>query len=71
VSNWGTEYWSLIKLNGSWKITSVTWTTNLEQLEKCPFKKEDQFVYSGSPTDKQNGAAEKPKYCASVAIMQQ
>ena len=28
IQNWGTEYWSLMLVNGLWKITSVTWTMN-------------------------------------------
>lgn len=38
IQNWGKEYWTLLKTNGKWKITSVIWTTNLEEIEKCPFK---------------------------------
>lgn len=48
VANWGVEYWSLIEVNGSWKITSVTWTTNLQHFEKCPFKAENQVIYHKS-----------------------
>jgi hypothetical protein len=44
IENWGTEYWSLILINDSWKITSVTWSMNLEKLEKCPFAADDYFV---------------------------
>jgi hypothetical protein len=32
------EYWPLILVNNNWKITSVTWTTNLQRYETCPFK---------------------------------
>jgi hypothetical protein len=44
IQNWGTEYWSLILVNDSWKITSVTWSMNMEQLEKCPFVVDDLFT---------------------------
>ncbi len=44
VQNWGTEYWSLILVNDQWKITSVTWSQNLQQIEACPFKTEDLFI---------------------------
>lgn len=44
VNNWGTEYWSLIFFDNRWKITSVTWTTNLQSYEKCSFKEENRFV---------------------------
>lgn len=44
VENWGTEYWSLMLINNEWKITSVTWTMNLQQLEKCPFVSDKYFV---------------------------
>jgi hypothetical protein len=44
IKHWGTEYWSLILVNDSWKISSVTWSMNMEQLEKCPFLLEDLFV---------------------------
>jgi hypothetical protein len=43
IQNWGVEYWSLILINDSWKITSVTWSGNMEQLEKCPFIEDDLF----------------------------
>ncbi|WP_339143417.1 nuclear transport factor 2 family protein [Croceitalea sp. MTPC5] len=43
VQNWGTEYWSLMLVNGIWKITSVTWTMNNEEIEKCPFSNETPF----------------------------
>lgn len=43
IQNWGTEYWSLILVNDAWKITSVTWSQNLQQFEPCPFKPEDLF----------------------------
>ena len=44
VENWGTEYWSLLLVKGEWKITSVTWTMNFEENEKCPFPKDDYFT---------------------------
>lgn len=37
ILNWGKEYWSLIKVKGDWKITSVTWTENSQSIEPCPF----------------------------------
>lgn len=37
ILNWGTEYWSLIIVNNEWKITSVTWSQNMQQIEACPF----------------------------------
>jgi hypothetical protein len=43
IKNWGTEYWSLILINDEWKITSVTWSQNMEQLEACPFESKDLF----------------------------
>ncbi len=46
IQNWGVEYWSLILVDDSWKITSVTWSMNMEQLEKCPFVADDFFVLS-------------------------
>ena len=46
IKHWGIEYWSLILVNDSWKITSVTWSMNMEKLEKCPFVAEDLFVMS-------------------------
>lgn len=47
ILNWGDEYWSLIKVNNQWKISSVTWTENLEKYEKCPFLNKKYFTYSG------------------------
>lgn len=44
IQNWGIEYWSLVLVNDSWKITSVTWSMNMEKLEKCPFIAENLFV---------------------------
>ncbi len=44
IQNWGIEYWSLILLNDSWKITSVTWTMNNEEIEKCSFSSEIPFT---------------------------
>ncbi|WP_271783149.1 hypothetical protein [Aquimarina algiphila] len=43
IQNWGTEYWSLMLVNNSWKITSVTWSMNIEKVEKCPFVSEHYF----------------------------
>ncbi|MEM9001218.1 MAG: hypothetical protein AAGB24_13220 [Bacteroidota bacterium] len=43
IKNWGTEYWSLVLVNNTWKITSVTWSQHLEQFEKCPFTSENLF----------------------------
>ena len=43
IQNWGTEYWSLILINDMWKITSVTWTMNNQEIEKCPFSNEKEF----------------------------
>ncbi|MGB5820844.1 MAG: hypothetical protein WBG90_15270 [Saonia sp.] len=43
IQNWGTEYWSLILINDTWKITSVTWTMNNEEIEKSPFSHETPF----------------------------
>jgi len=37
IQNWGKEYWTLLKVEGQWKITSVIWTTNYQNIEKCPF----------------------------------
>ncbi|NAY93345.1 prolyl oligopeptidase family serine peptidase [Muricauda sp. JGD-17] len=37
VLNWGKEYWSLLKVKEDWKITSVTWTENSSDIEKCTF----------------------------------
>ena len=43
IQNWGIEYWSLILVNEKWKITSVTWTMNYQDIEKCPFSNETEF----------------------------
>ncbi len=45
IQNWGTEYWSLILINDTWKITSVTWTMNNEEIEKCPFSDDAAFRF--------------------------
>jgi len=37
LNNWGTEYWSLVLVEGEWKITSVTFSVNLQRFEKSPF----------------------------------
>ena len=44
IQNWGTEYWSLMLVENSWKITSVTWSMNMEHHEKCPFANDEHFV---------------------------
>ena len=41
--NWGKEYWSLLKVKGDWKITSVTWTENSQCIEPCPFSNMKSF----------------------------
>ncbi len=38
IKNWGKEYWTLLKVDEQWKITSVLWTTNYQYIEKCPFE---------------------------------
>jgi hypothetical protein len=43
ILNWGTEYWSLILVDEQWKITSVTWTMNYQEIERCPFTDETEF----------------------------
>ncbi|WP_169301357.1 alpha/beta hydrolase family protein [Pontimicrobium aquaticum] len=43
ILNWGKEYWSLLKVKGDWKITSVTWTENLQSIEQCPFSNMKSF----------------------------
>jgi len=43
ILNWGREYWSLMQVNGEWKITSVTWSMNMQHHEKCPFASDDYF----------------------------
>lgn len=43
IQNWGTEYWSLILIDDSWKITSVTWTMNMEPFQLCPFSSDIPF----------------------------
>ena len=37
IQNWGKEYWTLLKVEGQWKIASVLWTTNNQDIEECPF----------------------------------
>ncbi|MEM6831076.1 MAG: hypothetical protein AAF551_11230 [Bacteroidota bacterium] len=32
ILNWGIEYWSLMRVNDRWKITSVTWTMNYQEM---------------------------------------
>lgn len=44
IQNWGTEYWSLILIDDMWKITSVTWTMNNEEIEKCSFSNKTPFI---------------------------
>ena len=43
IQNWGVEYWSLILVNEKWKITSVNWTMNYQDIEKYPFTNETKF----------------------------
>ena len=43
ILNWGKEYWSLLKVKGDWKITSVTWTENSQSIEPCPFSNIKSF----------------------------
>jgi len=43
ILNWGKEYWSLLKVKGDWKITSVTWTENSQNIEQCPFSDMKSF----------------------------
>ncbi len=43
IQNWGIEQWSLMLVNGQWKITSVTWSMNMEQIQKCPFASDAYF----------------------------
>jgi hypothetical protein len=43
VINWGKEYWTLLKVDNEWKITSVLWTTNFQNIEESPF--EDNSYY--------------------------
>ena len=45
IENWGVEYWSLMLINDTWKITSVTWTMNSEEIEKCSFLHDDIFKF--------------------------
>ncbi|MDD7885474.1 hypothetical protein [Flavivirga sp. 57AJ16] len=37
IQNWGKEYWTLLKVDGNWKIAAVLWTMNYQNIEKCPF----------------------------------
>ena len=43
LRNWGKEYWSLLKVKGEWKISSVTWTEHLQSIELCPFENSKSF----------------------------
>jgi hypothetical protein len=43
VLNWGKEYWNLLKVENEWKITSVLWTTNFQNIEKCPFENNSYY----------------------------
>ncbi|ASK28587.1 hypothetical protein CEY12_00015 [Chryseobacterium sp. T16E-39] len=40
MSNWGKEIWTLMKINGSWKITSVTFSMDLTKYFPQPSLKE-------------------------------
>lgn len=44
LRNWGKEYWTLVKVKNEWKIGSVIWTENLEQIEPCPFSGMKSFA---------------------------
>ena len=37
IENWGKEYWTLLKVEDNWKIASVLWTFNYQNIEACPF----------------------------------
>ncbi|UOB18153.1 hypothetical protein [Abyssalbus ytuae] len=37
IQNWGKEYWTLLKVEEDWKIASVLWTMNYQNIEQCPF----------------------------------
>ncbi|MEO0505912.1 MAG: prolyl oligopeptidase family serine peptidase [Bacteroidota bacterium] len=68
ILNWGKEHWSMLKVKGEWKISSVTWTENLQTLEKCPFSNMDSFALSQyrcppCPFDCQNILYNKPGIC--------
>lgn len=43
VQNWGKEYWNLLKVENEWKITSVLWTTNFQNIEKSPFENNSYY----------------------------
>lgn len=43
ILNWGKEHWTLLKVEGHWKITSVLWTTNLQDIEKSPFRNNSYY----------------------------
>ena len=45
IQNWGKEYWTLLKVEGQWKITSVIWTTNYQNIEKCPFVNSSYYKF--------------------------
>lgn len=38
-TNWGKESWGLVKINGQWKITSVLFSLDLEDINPEPKKK--------------------------------
>ncbi|WP_108868575.1 hypothetical protein [Aquimarina aquimarini] len=37
IQNWGKEYWTILKVENNWKIASVLWTMNYQNIEQCPF----------------------------------
>lgn len=37
ILNWGKEYWALLMVEEDWKIASVLWTMNYQNIEQCPF----------------------------------
>lgn len=43
IVNWGTEYWALLLVEDTWKITSVTWTMNMQHHKECPFEGDTYF----------------------------
>jgi len=48
IQNWGTEYWSVLLVNDQWKITSVTWSMNMQNVEPCPFAEMEHFTLNQS-----------------------
>lgn len=43
IQNWGKEYWTLLKVGDGWKITSVLWTTNFQNIEQSPFENNSYY----------------------------